>query len=342
MTARGLAARRRIRRVARAGVVGLMGVMGVAAIGCRSAVPAPPGGGSRVSLARPAGAPGAHVQIVRAMPMPERVRLVERFKERNGADWEITLGAGGAPDDVDAIRGVVRRARRAGAGAGAGPGAGAGDEAEEARGRERATAEATAFAARNADFFGMRPADVAALDVEVGTAKTATYGTWVVHLRGRIPMHGYEGFHAVGSTIDLLVYEGDDGAPRYFVNLSRVHPRLVLDTAPVLGPDDKRVLRNVVGREVFVVFDDPRRPNARVRELRRMSLGRVEDADVRAVRLTIHVSPGPRGAYVSYWLAYAVDVLRERQPFRFVIDADTGDLLEDAAPPVLKAEPADD
>jgi hypothetical protein len=204
-----------------------------------------------------------------------------------------------------------------------------------------AAAQAVAFATNNAELFGMSPGDIAALDVEAAPAKTSMWGTWVVHLRGRIPMRGYEGFEAVASTIDLLVYAEAGGAPRYFVNLSRVHPRLVLDTTPALGPDDKRLLRNVVGRELLVAFDDPRHPNARVRELRRLSLGRAEDADVRAVRLTIHVSPGPRDAYVSYSLAYAVDVVRQRQAFRFVVDADTGDLLEDAAVPVVQppAEP---
>lgn len=282
------------------------------------------------------------MQIVRAMPRSERVKLAERFEQRNGPGWEITLGEGAAPDDVEAIRGLVRRARNLSAGARAGASGGAASvqsaeaaEPEGPTGQERAIAEVLAFATRNADFFGMSPSDVAALDVEVGAAKTAVYGTWVVHLRGRIPMRGYEGFEAVSSKIDLLVYAGDDGAPQYFVNLSRVHPRLVLDTTAVLGPDDSRVTRNVLGRELFVAFDDPRQPNARVSQLRRRSLGRVEDADVRGVRLTIHVSPGLRDAYVSYWLAYAVDVIRERHPFRFVVDADTGDLLEDAVVPVV-------
>jgi hypothetical protein len=315
--------------------------VGAVSLACRTTPAAAPGAGTRVTLSAPAGARGAHVQIVRAMPVAERAALVARFKERNGAAWEITLGAGGAPDDVDAIRGVVRRATKRGAPVGERAEPGEPDEgvaAPSARaGRERATDEAIAFVTKNADFFGMSPRDVAALDVEAGAAKTAMYGAWVVHLRGRIPMPGYEGFEAVGSTIDVLVYAAEGGAPRHFVNLSRVHPRLVLDTTALLGPDDKRVLRNVVGREVFVVFDDPSRPGARLRELRRRSLGRVEDGDVRSVRLTVHVSPGPRGSYVSYWLSYSVVVLREGQPFRFVVDADTGDVLEDAVVPVVQA-----
>jgi hypothetical protein len=311
--------------------------LGVAA--CRSTPPVAPGDGSRITLSAPAGAHGAHVQIVRAMPMAERVALVSRFKARNGADWAITLGAGGAPDDVDAIRGIVRRAKREGITPDPDDPAADGWGNADAVARERAITEALAFLTRNADFFGLSPADVPALDVAAGRPKTKTYGSWVVLAAGRIPMRGYEGFEAVGSTIDIAVYVGDDGAPRYFINLSHVHPRLVLDTAAVLGPDDKRLMRFVIGRELFVVFDDPRRPNARVRELRRASVGRVEDADVRAVRLTIHVSPGPRGAYVSYWLAYAIDVRREGHDFRFIVDADTGDLLEDAVVPVVQASP---
>jgi hypothetical protein len=324
-------------------VLGALAI-GAVVVACGSGAAAPAGDASRVTLAGRGGKRGAHVQIVRALPMAERVALVERFKARNGAGWAITLGAGGAPDDVDAIRGVVRRARREGnADAEAKENAKENADAEaKADAKENAIAEAVGFLGRNAEFFGMSPSDVPALDVEIGPAKTATYGSWVVHAQGKIPMRGYEGFASVRSAIDVLVYIGDDGATRYFINLSRVHPRLVLDTTPVLGPDDARVMRFVIGREVFVVFDDPRRPNARVRELRRKSLGRIEDKDVRAVRLTIHVSPGPRGAYVSYWLAYAIDVRREGQDFRFIVDADTGDLLEDAVVPVLPASPLDE
>lgn len=276
------------------------------------------------------------MQIVHAIPMPERLALVERFRARNGPEWKITLGAGGAPDDVEPIRGLVRRAKREVI---------APPETQmptEPVDEERAIAATSAFLSKNADFFGMSPDDVPTLDLAAGPAKTTTYGTWVVHARGRIPMRGYEGFEPLASMIDALVYIGDDGAPRYFVNLSRVHPRLLLDTTAVLGPDDKRLLTHVVGRELFVVVDDPLHPNARVRELRRVSLGRVEDRDVRAVRLTIHASPGPRAVYVSYWLAYAVDVVRERHAFRFVVDADTGDLLDDAVVPVVQRPPPDD
>lgn len=311
-------------------------------IACRSPAAAPPDGAARVTLSGPAGARGAHVQFIRAMPMAERVALVERFKAKNGSDWAITLGAGGAPDDVDAIRGVVRRAKRDVPADGAAASVdfdawGTTDPAEQ----ERAITEAISFVTRNAEFFGLSPADVPVLDVAAGRPKTRTYGSWVVILAGRLPMRGYEGFEALTAHVDVAVYVGDDGKTRYFINLSRIHPRLVLDTHAGLGPDDERVKRLVLGRELFVVFDDPRRPNARVRELERRSIGRVEETDVRSVRLTVFVSPGPRGSYVSYTLAYAVDVRREGNDFRFIVDADTGDLLDDAVVPVVPSSPFD-
>ena len=285
----------------------------------------PPAEPARTTLTRPAGARGPHLQIVRAMPLPERRALVERFRARNGA-WTVTLGAGTAPDDVDPIRGVVRRATRDAAPEGA---------SARAPTEESAIAETAAFLAKNAELLGFSANDVPALDLVAGPAKTTVYGTWVVHARGLSPMRGYEGFEAVTSRIDVLAYLGDDGGVRTFVNLSHVHPRLSIDTKPLLGPDDKRLLQNVVGRPLFVVVDDPDRPNARVRELRRIPLGVVEEAEVRTPRLTVDVSPGPRFAYVSYALAYAIDVVKDGHPFRFVVDADTGQLLEDAVVPVV-------
>ncbi len=329
-----------LRRVAIAVAIGCLG--------CHATPEPSAADSSRVVFGGPPGARGSHVQFIRALPMAERVALVKRFTERNGADWTISLGGGGAPDDVDAIRGVVRRARREGdasANADADANANANADADagaETDAKEAAIRSATAFVAKNADLLGIAPGDVPTLDVAAGRAKTPVYGAWVAVFAGRMPMRGYEGFDSVASTIDLAVYLGADGAVRYFVNFSHVNPRLLLDTHAMLGPDDKRLLRFVVGREVFVAYDDPRRPNARVRELRRAPLGRVEDADVRAVRLTIHVSRGPRDAYVSYTLAYAVDVKRAGSVFRFIVDADTGDLLEDAVVPVIPVSPLDE
>ncbi|MBS2013896.1 MAG: hypothetical protein JST00_13485 [Deltaproteobacteria bacterium] len=295
----------------------------LSALGCAGAAP-PPAPPSRVTLSSPKGARGAHQQIVRALTAPQRAEIVARLRERNGPAWSVTLGAGGAPDDVDPILGVVRRAKNEGP-----PGA------PVELGEAVAIAEGEAFLRKNADLLGIAPDDVDTLDLAAGPARTNAYGAWVVHARGTAPTKGYEAFDAVTSAIDVLLYLGEDAKVRYFVNLSRVHPRLVLDTHPLLQPDDDRVTKDVVGRPLFVAIDDGSRPGMRVRELTRVVLGPATKDDVRAVRLTIHVSSAPRAAYVSYFLAYVVDVVKRRQPFRFVVDADTGDLLEDAVVPVL-------
>ena len=267
----------------------------------------------------------AHVQIVRALPLAERRALVEKFRARNGA-WTVTLGAGTTPDDVDPIRGVVRRATRDDSAAAA-PHAPVTEES--------AIADASTFLAKNADLLGFSAKDVPSLDLVAGPAKTATYGSWVVHARGASPMRGYEGFTTVTTKIDVLTYVGDDGGVHYFVNLSQVHPRLAIDTTPRLGPDDPHVLEKVIGRTLFLVVDDPSRPSARVRELPRIPLGNVAAADIAPPRLTIDVSPGPRLAYVSYTLAYAVLVLKDHHPFLFVVDADTGAVLKDPEVPIV-------
>lgn len=278
-----------------------------------------------MSISGPAGARGAHQQIVRALTTAQRAEIVAKLRERNGPTWTVTLGAGGAPDDVDPIRGVVRRAKNE---------APPGDLVEMTQ--ERAITEGEAFLAKNADLLGFSENDVPALEMAAGPARTTTYGTWVVHARGITPMRGYEAFETVSSAIDVLLYLGDDARVRYFVNVSRAHPRLVLDTNPLLGPDSERLFGNVVGRPLFVAVDDPTRPGLLpVRQLERVSLGKASKDDVRGVHLTIFVSPAPRAAYVSYFLAYVVDVVKRRQLFRFVVDADTGDLLEDAVVPIV-------
>jgi hypothetical protein len=312
------------------GAVRLKVAVLVLVAGCAASAPPAAEPTSRVSLVAHAGAHGPHLQIVRAMPTRDRVDVVERFRARNGAAWTFTVLPGEAPDEVDPLLGLVRRAKRDEA-----PGAGVSiDQINQGT----AIAEGTAFLSRNADFFGLDAGDIATLDMAAGTARTSTYGAWVVRVRGHRLARGYEGFGTVASKIDILLYIGEDGRTRYFVNASSIHPRLTLDTTPILGPDDARITKDVIGRELFAAIDDPRLAKPRVRELRRISLGRVEKADVRATHLTIHVSPGPRGVYVTYQLAYAVDVAREHHRFRFVVDADTGALLEDAVVPIVRAD----
>lgn len=269
-----------------------------------------------------------HMQIVRAALTKDREAVFARFRERNGEAWApIERPA----SDVDPIRLVVRRAARRDP-----PGA------ERDLGDGDARSIATAFVRTNVDLLGVGADDVEALDVEVvpdgEESALARTGRWAVRFTGKRPMRGYEGFDTIATTYDLTVVVGRDGAVRLVANESRIHPRLSIDTKPVLGPDDARLLKDVVGRELFVVVDDPRRSGS-VRELRRVSVGRARQADVRRRTLHVHVSVGPMAAYVAYHLAYAIDVDRADQEFRFIVDADTGDLLEDAVAPVVRRPP---
>lgn len=262
-----------------------------------------------------------HAQVVRAATTAAREAVFARFRERNGAAWSPV---GRAAADVDPLRLVVRRAKRSDAPGGA-------PEVPEPDAR----AAALAFVRANADLLGVAPDDVATLDVET---KDMT-GAWAVHFAGHRPMRGYEGFDTVATTYDVTILVSGDGVVRALVNDSRVHPRLAIDTVPKLAPDDARVQKDVTGRELFVLVADPRRARAGVRELERVSVGRAHQADVKRTTLHVHVSVGPMAAYVMYTLAYAVDVERGGETFRFIVDADSGDLLEDAVAPVVARAP---
>lgn len=257
-----------------------------------------------------------------------------RFQARNGVGWAPLERA---TMDVDPIRLVIRRAVKQGAATADPPG-------DEAALRSRARHAARAFTRANADLLGIPPDDVDTLATDVlalpeGSTLRAV-GPWMAHLTGRRAMRGYEGFDALASVYDVAVVVGDDGEARFVVNQSRIHPRLSMDTRPDLAPEDPRVVRDVTGRELFFlarrVGDEPAH-GAEV--LSRVSVGRVEPDDVRRVTLHVHVSVGPLAAYVMYHLAYVVDVERGGHRFRFVVDADSGDLLEDAVAPLVERAP---
>lgn len=277
----------------------------------------------------PATAPSKrHAQIVHAAKTAERQAVFDLWNTRNGGGWS----ASGAPgSDVDPIRLVVRKASRL-------EGMGAEREVDAAEARR----VAAALLAKNVDLLGLGPDDVPLLDVEVlppPTAKPlAGVARHVVRFTGKRAMRGYEGFDTIASELDIAVVVAKDGEARAIVNGSRIHPHLRLDTTPRLAPDDPKLLVNVVGRPLFALVDGRQGRQEAVRPLARVPLGAATPADVRHVTLHIHVSVGPMTAYVSYVLAYAVDVLRGDQPFRFIVDADTGDLLVDAKAPVLTAE----
>lgn len=292
---------------------------------CRS-VPAPE---RRQATSTPGSeARALHAQVFRARPADERLGLLTALRLRSGSSWQLGK-AGPALDDVEPIRLFLRRGWRV-------------DPASSSRdfGPREAEGEAITFVSSNALLLGLSPGDVPLLDVRtVRVPPDGTRHAFAVRFEGKLPMRGFESFDSLVSTIDVVVFVDDDRQVRFFANLSRIHPRLAMDTRPLLDAEDPRVLKDVVGRELFVAEADPRNPGARVRELRRQSLGKVASSDVVGRTLTIWVSPGPMNAYVAYHLAYRIDVGRGGHWFRFIVSADTGDLLDDAKVPVIGAGP---
>ncbi len=277
-----------------------------------------------------------HAQIVRAATTAERAAVFERFRAKNEGPWKmLRLDA-----DVDPFRLFLRRAARADAAA-----------AELDFDHRDATQDALAFVGKNADVLGLTAPEIAVLDVSAAALvredAPTPEGRFVVRMKGRIPMRGFESFDALASEFDLSVYVDRDRKVRLFTNDSKIPPRLALDTRPLLEPDDPTLLRNVVGRPCFtektvyvgapkVDERDPLGEPRGVRQVKYEPAGVVRIEDVVARALTIRVSTGPLGAYVSYVLAYAVIVVKDGTRWTFVLDADTGDVLEDPAPLVLR------
>jgi hypothetical protein len=105
---------------------------------------------------------------------------------------------------------------------------------------------------------------------------------------------------------------------------------------------------------VFALVDEGGDGARDVRELRRIPLAPIRASDVVRVQLVIHVSTGPQLVWFAYRRAYFVEVGvsepdaeptgapdEKRVPgpnvyfFRYVVDADNGDVLEDARAPVV-------
>ena len=56
-----------------------------------------------------------------------------------------------------------------------------------------------------------------------------------VRFEGAFPSKGYEAFHELDNTVAIDVLVGAEGEVTSFTNLSKVHPRLSLDTRPELS-----------------------------------------------------------------------------------------------------------
>ena len=293
------------------------------------------------------------MQIVHAMTTPARRALVDRLRERNpapaGAQWTVNEEAlARSLTVVDPFAGFLRRARR---GIDRRPPRNDGPIAE-----HEAAASAREFVKKNADLLGLPRHVVPGLSEHVRSVEPSDHAlpraTWAVRFDASFATKGYEAFDELQNHADLEVFVDDDGEVSSFVNLSRVHPHLAIDTKPALAQDDPRVLAKLVGRKVFALDANEVELDVRLdpRELRRIPLGEVDPSDVTRVQLVVHVATGPQLAWLTYRLGYFVEVAKPVPPriaeenagldgapqyffFRWVVDADTGDVLEDARAP---------
>lgn len=304
-------------------------------------------------------APTHHLQVVHAMKTPERRDLVERFRRRNDeggargsraqqAEWIVNEEAlATSLTVVDPYVGFLRRARRRWVPK-AKPSMPLSDE--------QARAAARGFVRHNADLLGLPRHVVVGLGERVRAVEPADHAApnavYAVHFDATFATKGYEAFHEIDNSADVEVFVDDDGEVSSFINLSRVHPPLRIDTRPRLHQEDGRVVAHLVGRSVFAVIDDGEGDAsvpADIRDMRRLPLGKVAPDDIVRLQLVIHEATGPELAWLTYRLAYFVEVGKPVPPsmgggdplsappiffFRYVVDADTGDVLEDARAPI--------
>jgi len=332
-------------------------VLAALVVGCSGA-----GDKARPAVAR---GPGArHLQIVHAMTTPERRTLVDRLRERNPTPpesrWTVNEEAlGTSIIVVDPFARFLRRARRQVAPRP--PRAGGPIDQSQAADRARA------FVKHNADLLGVPRHVVLGLAEQVREVEPGDHALprarWAIRFEAPFASKGYEGFDEIGNVADVQVFVDDDGEVSSFVNLSRIHPPLLIDTRPGLAEEDPRIVAKLIGRRVFaLVARDPAEAAHlnTAQELRRIPLGEVRAEDVTRMQLVIHVATGPQLAWLTYRLAYVVEVAkpaagtRDEEEldlgssvmtgaaprfyfFRWVVDADTGDVLEDARVPLAAA-----
>ena len=206
---------------------------------------------------------------------------------------------------------------------------------------EQATAAARTFVRKNADLLGLPRHIVIGLAEHARAVHASDHAnqraTFVVRFDGPFASKGYEGFKELDNVADIDVFVDDDGEVSSFVNISRIHPRLMIDTRAALPQSDRLVAR-LIGRKVFALALDPDAPVVDVRTLGRIPLGDVQADDVKHMQLVIHAAPGPKLAWMTYRLAYFVEVTKpDVFFFRYIVDADTGEVLEDSRVPFAPA-----
>lgn len=300
-------------------------VLGVACAPPPNAPPSPP-----------ASVGPKHVHIVRRLGTPERRAAFAAFAAANPGTW-----AWQTPDQIDAFDGHLIDARRT-------------DPAPAGPLVDRAAAEASAlrFLERNARALGLSSEDVLRLDLEAPPESPGDLqpGEQPVLAHAEVPMKGFLSFPALRSTIRILLGVDGRGEVRRVANASTMHPRIALTVDPKLPPDDPRVVARLLGRRLFAVvlpvgFAEEDLPRTAVHDgLRKLELGVLAREDVRRVRPDVHVSEGPLGAYRVYRLVYVVEVAKALPEagfcfFAFTVDADTGELVEDARVPTIAGGP---
>lgn len=311
-----------------------------------------------------------HMQVIRAMTTGERRQLILRLRERNltcaDGDWVVNEEAlDSSLTVVDPFAGFLRRAHHVRANQPGGP----------AISDASAITKAREFVDRNADLLGIPRSVIPTLAERLRAHEPNDHvsaDSRIVRFDAELPVKGFEGFYQVGGAsaleemthrIELDVIVDVSGWVEGFVNLSRIQPHVMLDKKPRLAADDRRLLQMIEGRPLFVLVGAEAPPTLEgMRELQRIQLGALSPNDVTRVQLVIQVSAGPKLAWLTYRLAYLIDVAKEVPPalaflrrapqpswltgptpgfffFRYVVDADSGDVLEDARPPLVKVSP---
>lgn len=261
-----------------------------------------------------------HAQIVRALTTPERKNLVDRFVERNPG-WSINDAALGSATVVDPFAGFMRRAK-------AGP-----HSLGPSINAEGAALAARAFVKNNADLLGIPRAVSLSLFEHVRPIAPEDHASpnaaFAVQLEAPFATKGYEAFRELENEANVEVFIDGDGTPSAVANISKIHPRLTIDTRPQLEEDDFRLYHNVLGRRVFALGDDEQK----------IELGVVESKDLLSSKLYIHESPGPMLAWITYRLARVITVAKEAPDvpvfyfFAWVVDADNGDIIRETDVP---------
>jgi hypothetical protein len=257
------------------------------------------------------------------MTTTERKKLVERFVERNPG-WSVNDAALGSLTIVDPFAGFLRRARGA-VHVSAPPAAPLTSEG--------AALAARAFVKKNAELLGIPYYVSLSLVDHVRAVAPEDHASgravFAVRLEAPFTMKGYEAFREVEDQVDVEVFIDDDGTPSSVANISKIHPRLTIDTHPDLAEDDASLYKNVLGRRVFALGEDDQK----------IELGVVEAKDLLSSKLYIHMSAGPMLAWVTYRLARVITVAKAGPEtpvfyfFAWVVDADTGDMIRETDVP---------